>query len=131
MRAAEECETGQDPTYKGLCSSREDYRNTMFVKPRTKMFPTPPTTEGAVAKVYAESTKRNTAAAAAAAAAPKSESITYSNPNELLAGLQQQGVPKVVVNQLREKMKFGPLKGKYTFRIQTARDKFTSITLQF
>lgn len=87
----------------------------------------PPTNEGAVAKVYVEPAK----SASAAAASAKAETISYSNSNELLAGLQQQGVPKEVVNQLRKKMELGPLKGTYTFKIQTGRDRFEEFTLQF
>lgn len=84
----------------------------------------PPTNEGAVAKEYVESTK-------SASPAAKGQSISYSNTNELLAGLQKQGLPKEVVDQLKQKMKLGPLKGKYNFKIQTARDRHELITLQF
>lgn len=83
----------------------------------------PPTNEGAVAKVYVPSATPPPTA--------KGESISYSDTNELLAGLQQQGLPKEVLDQLRQKMKLGPLEGKYTFKIQIARDRYQLLTLQF
>lgn len=80
-----------------------------------------------MAQVYVEST----ISASASATAAKPEQIPYSNPEQLLADLQQQDLPKEVLDQLKQKMKLGPLKGKYSFRIQTARDRFTVIDLEF
>lgn len=68
----------------------------------------PPINEGAVAKIYVESTK-----SAPFAVAPKT-AISYGNQNNFVTSLQKQGVPKIVVDQLKEKMKLGPLKGFFS-----------------
>lgn len=126
-RVAEGCKTGQDPSYKGLCSSREDFRDTLFLKSRTKPFPVPPSNGGAVAKIYKESSKSTLPAAAAT----NSARISYKTQEQLLAGLQQQGLPKECIGHLRQKMKRGPLKGDYTFKIKTAGYGFQVYTLHF